>query len=107
MELEGVHLQLGRKLVICICILLIYLLFTFADEDDGLDWPIRYKIIKGTCEGLKHLHVEMNPPIYHLDLKPANILLDNNMVPKIADFGLSRFITEEKTMITKNLVGTL
>jgi serine/threonine protein kinase len=51
--------------------------------------------------------VEMNPPIYHLDLKPANILLDNNMVPKIADFGLSRFITEEKTMITKNLVGTL
>ncbi|EAY80348.1 hypothetical protein OsI_35518 [Oryza sativa Indica Group] len=78
-----------------------------SDEDDGLDWPIRYKIIKGTCEGLKHLHVEMNPPIYHLDLKPANILLDNNMVPKIADFGLSRFITEEKTMITKNLVGTL
>nr|ACS49638.1 stemrust kinase [Oryza coarctata] len=77
------------------------------DEFHGLDWSIRYKIIKGTCEGLKYLHEELKPPIYHLDLKPSNILLDNNMVPKIADFGLSKLISDEKTMIAQTLAGTI
>jgi RIO-like serine/threonine protein kinase len=51
------------------------------------EWRAHYKIIKGICEGLHNLH-EIH--ILRLDLKPANILLDDNMVPKIADFGLSR-----------------
>ncbi|KAL6647184.1 hypothetical protein ACP70R_014621 [Stipagrostis hirtigluma subsp. patula] len=59
-----------------------------TDELRGLDWFTRYKIIKGICEGLHHLHKEKQ--IIHMDLKPANILLDDHMVPKIADFGLSR-----------------
>lgn len=50
--------------------------------------------------GLKYLHEELETSVYHLDLKPANILLDENMVPKIADFGLSRFFEEDKTQIT-------
>ncbi|XP_006662821.1 receptor like protein kinase S.2-like [Oryza brachyantha] len=77
-----------------------------SDEIDGLDWPIRYKIIKGTCEGLKYLHVELKPPIYHLDLKPANILLDSNMVPKIADFGLSKIFSDGKTKVSQTLGWT-
>uniref|UniRef100_A0A0D9XQB6 Beta'-coat protein n=1 Tax=Leersia perrieri TaxID=77586 RepID=A0A0D9XQB6_9ORYZ len=78
-----------------------------SDEFHGLDWPTRYKIIKGTCEGLKYLHEGLKPPIYHLDLKPGNILLDKNMVPKLADFGLSKLFSEDKTRITQTPIGTI
>ncbi|CAN6371574.1 unnamed protein product, partial [Urochloa humidicola] len=76
-----------------------------SDELDGLDWHTRFKIIKGSCEGLKYMH-EQEEPIYHLDLKPDNILLDKDMVPKIADFGLSRIFGKEPTRITQNPYGT-
>jgi len=71
-----------------------------------LDWHARFKIIKGICEGLKYIHDELEEPIYHLDLKPANILLDKDMVPKIADFGLSRIFGNELARVTRNPYGT-
>jgi len=55
---------------------------------------MRYEIIKGICRGLHFLH-ESN--IVHLDLKPQNILLDDTMMPKIADFGLSKLLGEQKS----------
>ena len=82
-------------------------MFKFADECDGLTWHTRYKIIRGTCEGLKYLHEGFNGPIYHLDIKPDNILLDKDMVPKIADFGLSKLFGDERTMITQRCIGTM
>jgi len=77
-----------------------------ADEFTGHDWRTRYSIIKGICEGLKYLHEELQSPMYHLDVKPANVLLDENMVPKLADFGLSRLFGGEKTQVTKSFIGT-
>ncbi|KAM0870807.1 hypothetical protein ACQ4PT_039791 [Festuca glaucescens] len=77
-----------------------------SDESDGLDWHKRYDIIKGTCEGLKYLHEGFKEPIYHLDLKPDNILLDNKMIPKLADFGLSKVFGETKTLVSQRPVGT-
>ncbi|XP_073351691.1 cysteine-rich receptor-like protein kinase 44 [Aegilops tauschii subsp. strangulata] len=77
------------------------------EESDGLDWETRYKIIKGTCEGLQYLHEGFKKPIYHLDLKPDNILLDENMFPKLADFGLSRLFREHKTMVIESVSGTI
>ncbi|XP_044410322.1 uncharacterized protein [Triticum aestivum] len=72
----------------------------------GLEWRKRYLIIKGVCEGLYYLHVKQR--IVHLDLKPANILLDDNMAPKIADFGLSRRFDEKQSRdFTSKLMGTL
>uniref|UniRef100_A0ACD5YCR2 Uncharacterized protein n=1 Tax=Avena sativa TaxID=4498 RepID=A0ACD5YCR2_AVESA len=68
-------------------------------------WRTCYKIIKGICAGLQYLH-ENN--IIHLDMKPANILLDNNMIPKVTDFGLSRCFAENQTReITKNIFGSM
>ncbi|KAM3296841.1 hypothetical protein ACQJBY_038940 [Aegilops geniculata] len=77
-----------------------------SDESCGLDWPTRFKIIKGVCEGLNYLHNGCKDPIYHLDLKPANVLLDKNMFPKIGDFGLSRLFPLPQTYITSKIIGT-
>ncbi|XP_066336971.1 receptor like protein kinase S.2-like isoform X3 [Miscanthus floridulus] len=78
-----------------------------SDEKQGLEWHIRYKIIKGICAGLNYLHEGLQEPVLHLDLKPDNILLDKEMVPKIADFGLSRLIGDERTKQTMNkFIGT-
>ncbi|VAI00377.1 unnamed protein product [Triticum turgidum subsp. durum] len=67
-----------------------------TDELRGLEWNTRYQIIRGICEGLHYLHKEKS--ICHLDLKPTNILLDNHMVPKIKNFGLSR-LDVTRTMV--------
>ena len=72
-----------------------------------MDWDTRFKIVKGICKGLHFLHKEMDQPVVHMDLKPENILLDDSMVPRIADFGLSRCFGENQTRaITENQAGT-
>ncbi|VAI68366.1 unnamed protein product [Triticum turgidum subsp. durum] len=70
-------------------------------EPCTLDWDKCYKIIKDICEGLHYLH-NVDAPIYHLDLKPANILLDKDMVAKLGDFGLSRLFDAMQTYITES-----
>jgi serine/threonine protein kinase len=84
-----------------------FLLVMNADESSGLDWPTRYQIIKGICYGLYYLHEEIDKPILHLDLKPANILLDDSMLPKITDFGLARLLDQQQTICTSSHQGTL
>ncbi|XP_037472405.1 uncharacterized protein LOC119348314 [Triticum dicoccoides] len=76
-----------------------------TDTSRKLPWRNCYKIIQGICQGLHYLHVKK---IVHLDLKPANILLDDNLVPKIADFGLSRCFEDiQSRVFTQNIGGTL
>uniref|UniRef100_A0A452XSK1 Protein kinase domain-containing protein n=1 Tax=Aegilops tauschii subsp. strangulata TaxID=200361 RepID=A0A452XSK1_AEGTS len=71
----------------------------------GLDWNQRYQILKGICQGMRHLHDEAH--VLHGDLKPDNILLGANLVPKIHDFGLSRLLDKGETSgYTKNVYGT-
>jgi interleukin-1 receptor-associated kinase 1/coatomer subunit beta' len=81
-------------------------LFFVVDEYNGLNWHTRYKIIKGICSGLQYLHEELKSPFYHLDLKPANILLDEEMEPKIGDFSISKFFTDQQTQTTNACIGT-
>ncbi|KAK1359440.1 Receptor-like serine/threonine-protein kinase [Heracleum sosnowskyi] len=82
--------------------------FIFDPEKRALvDWPKRYNIINGTARGLLYLHQDSRLRIIHRDLKTSNILLDNEMNPKISDFGLARIFGGNETQAsTTRIVGT-
>nr|ABR16569.1 unknown [Picea sitchensis] len=72
-----------------------------------LDWQKRYSIILGITRGLLYLHEDSHLRIIHRDIKPHNILLDKNLNPKIADFGLSILLEEDETYVQSVVAGTL
>lgn len=72
-----------------------------------LSWEERYNVIVGTAQGLAYLHEESTLRIIHIDIKLSNVLLDDNFVAKIADFGLARLFPEDKTHVSTVIAGTL
>ncbi|KAI8556357.1 hypothetical protein RHMOL_Rhmol05G0246200 [Rhododendron molle] len=73
-----------------------------------LDWMRRLRMALGTARGLQYLHELANPPIIHRDIKSNNILLDDHLNAKVADFGLSKLLGDpEKGHVTTQVKGTM
>ncbi|KAH8971067.1 hypothetical protein BDL97_02G123200 [Sphagnum fallax] len=73
-----------------------------------LDWTMRFNICVGIAHGLIYLHEYLQPRIIHRDIKASNILLDKDLNPKIADFGLARLFPEDISHLsTDHIAGTM
>lgn len=79
----------------------------FHEKNSGvLDWNTRYQIALGTARGLVYLHEKCRDCIIHCDIKPENILLDAELCPKVADFGLAKLVGREFSRVLTTMRGT-
>nr|XP_043625692.1 G-type lectin S-receptor-like serine/threonine-protein kinase SD2-5 [Erigeron canadensis] len=77
-----------------------------GNGESVLGWECRKKIILDIAKGLAYLHEDCRQKIIHLDIKPQNILLDEDFNAKVSDFGLSKLIDRGQSHVTTTMKGT-
>ncbi|XP_078177316.1 G-type lectin S-receptor-like serine/threonine-protein kinase SD2-5 [Carex rostrata] len=71
-----------------------------------LDWNIRRALVTDVAKGLLYLHEDCRQIIAHFDIKPQNILIDDNLNAKISDFGLAKLIDRDQSHVITRMRGT-
>ncbi|XP_057988741.1 G-type lectin S-receptor-like serine/threonine-protein kinase At5g24080 isoform X2 [Hevea brasiliensis] len=71
-----------------------------------LDWSTRFHIAIATAQGIAYFHEQCRNRIIHCDIKPENILLDENFCPKVSDFGLAKLMGREHSHVITMVRGT-
>lgn len=84
---------------------LYWIILTDSVESKFLDWPMRFNILNAIARGLLYLHHDSRLRIIHRDLKASNILLDNDMNPKISDFGLARLCGSDQVERSTSIIA--
>uniref|UniRef100_A0A5B7AJA7 Protein kinase domain-containing protein n=1 Tax=Davidia involucrata TaxID=16924 RepID=A0A5B7AJA7_DAVIN len=69
-------------------------------KNHSLRWEKLQDIALGIAKGIEYLHQGCDQRILHFDIKPHNILLDQNLNPKIADFGLAKLCSKEQSVVS-------
>jgi len=82
-------------------------LFGGAAAPPTLSWSARFQIALGAARGLLYLHEGCRDCIIHCDIKPENILLDVNLVPKVADFGMAKLLGRDFSRVLTTVRGTI
>ncbi|GJM97651.1 hypothetical protein PR202_ga14591 [Eleusine coracana subsp. coracana] len=72
-----------------------------------LSWRARFQIALGAARGLLYLHDGCRDRIIHCDVKPENILLDGDLVAKVADFGMAKLVGREFSRVLTTVRGTI
>ncbi|KAK9016612.1 hypothetical protein V6N11_079107 [Hibiscus sabdariffa] len=65
-----------------------------------LSWEKKFDIALGVARGIDYLHQGCDMQILHFDIKPHNILLDENFVPRVADFGLAKLYPVDDSIVS-------
>ncbi|KAL5570556.1 hypothetical protein UlMin_027131 [Ulmus minor] len=81
---------------------------SLPDSNNFLGWEKLHDIALGIAKGIEYLHQGCEQRILHFDIKPHNILLDHNFIPKICDFGLAKLCSKDQSVVSMTTArGTL